>query len=75
MIKPDSVQNQCVGPEVRLVPDSLPKGEGRSGTAAWTAICGPWNVRGMSLIGGVVALDRWLRREMCLIQLFLKNLY
>ena len=28
MIKPDSVQNQCVGSEVRLVPDSLPKGGG-----------------------------------------------
>ena len=40
------------------------KGEGESGTVAYTAICSPWNFRGLNLIGmllnWVVALHRWL---------------
>jgi len=50
------------------IPDSLPKGEGESGTAAYTAICSPWNLRDMNLIGCmllncIVALHRWLSME------------
>ena len=47
-----------------------PKGEGESGTVAYTAICSAPNFRGMSLIGSVLlncilALHRWLSMEKC----------
>jgi len=62
MIKPDVCKINVLGLRSGVVPDSL-KGEGRFGTAVWTAICSPWNVRGMGLIGGVVALHRGLEGD------------